>query len=902
MTKSSDSDKKNRGNRRAHDKPAGTKYHQWGEVDDQLQDDLIDPVEEVKPKKGRVAKRRDKDVGTMYVAPTEDYLRPVKKRALKETRAEDVESFRAEVEEDEVDPYSIPSYGQTKLTHDDEEMVDLLLMQKEIKEQERRRAAQERAAKKAQEEEAKRQVAEAQEAQPAANKKNARAPKAEKAPKAQTQPAPKKEEDAAAPAHKSGSFLAKIKEAIATGSLSPAKTEEVEQPRLTLGKMRWLARRTQKIVDTLGVDTVIPEVKDRPQVVALAEMLETLLDANSELITLIESFNRANGAQAGEAVAAVAAVVETAQSAKTTKSTKSAKDESAQESASVKVKRARKADADDQAKDDADETEAHERKKTRAEKSKRDKDDKRPDDQASPEPQPESEDADDMIAYWESIARSEDLDAEEPQITEQDDFDDYDEVVSKKKSARLRQDAQAHASVEQADRVASEVVGEESTPQPKPVKRASRKKRATEKVDVEPNEENAEDVAPLEQFGELSLTTPTLKALRLMGYSAPTPIQSGTIPRIQAGVDVLGQARTGTGKTASFMIPIIEGVAQCTRNGSPLALVVVPTRELAVQARDEAERLAYYRDLRIFACYGGKPLGAQVEKLKKGVDILVGTPGRIIDLMGRGALSLDQAHWVVLDEADRMLDIGFRPDVERILRHTPSNRQTLLFSATLPPPVLRLAHAYMQDPEQYDFSQKDVSADTIEQFYLTVDQDRKFDALVRLLEIQQEKDFRQAIIFCRTKRYVDILGRRLGEKFGKVEAIHGDLPQSKRDQIMRNFRAEKAKILVATDIVGRGIDVSSVSHIVNFDVPQYCDDYVHRVGRTGRMGREGVAFTLVTAEEGAELTRIEMRINRLLERIDLPGFEAVAKPTETPVPVERKPVFGKTLRRARRAL
>lgn len=361
----------------------------------------------------------------------------------------------------------------------------------------------------------------------------------------------------------------------------------------------------------------------------------------------------------------------------------------------------------------------------------------------------------------------------------------------------------------------------------------------------------------------------------------------------------MGQAKTGTGKTAAFMIPIIEAVAEREPQSGPLGLVVAPTRELAVQIRDEAKRIAKYHDLDIVACYGGKPIGPQVERIRRGVDILVGTPGRIIDLMKRGVLSLAHVQWVVLDEADRMLDIGFRPDVEKILRKTPNTRQTLLFSATLPPPVVHLAKTYMKDPEQHDFSMKDVSSDTIDQYYLTVDQDRKFDALVRLLETQ---DPRQTIVFCRTKRTVDMLGRRLARHFEAVEAIHGDLPQVKRDRIMSNFRAEKTKILVATDIVGRGIDVSTVSHIINYDVPQYCDDYVHRVGRAGRMGREGVAFTLVTAEQGAELTRIEIRINRLLERIELPGFEAYFNPVEDAPPPERKPVFGQSTRRLRRAL
>ncbi len=407
------------------------------------------------------------------------------------------------------------------------------------------------------------------------------------------------------------------------------------------------------------------------------------------------------------------------------------------------------------------------------------------------------------------------------------------------------------------------------------------------------------------KFGDLNLKGPTLRALQAMGYSAPTPIQAGAIPMIQKGVDVMGQARTGTGKTAAFMIPIVEGAADCEPGRDPLALAVLPTRELAVQVRDEAQRIARYYDLSVTACYGGKPLASQVEKLRQGVDILVGTPGRIIDLANRGALRLSSARWVVLDEADRMLDIGFRPDVEKILSLTPRDRQTLLFSATLPPDVVSLAKSYMHDPKQFDFSQDVVASDTIEQYYLTVDKSRKLEALVRLLKDQKPH---QTIVFCRTKRSVDSVAARLPRRLPgntplTVEAIHGDYPQTRRDRIMRDFRAEKTKVLIATDVVGRGIDVSTVSHIVNYDVPQSCDDYVHRVGRAGRMGREGVAFTFVTAEEGAELTRIEMRINRLLERYEIPGFKALMRPRERAEKApEPKQVFGRPVRRLRRAL
>ena len=406
----------------------------------------------------------------------------------------------------------------------------------------------------------------------------------------------------------------------------------------------------------------------------------------------------------------------------------------------------------------------------------------------------------------------------------------------------------------------------------------------------------------LNKFGDLEVSPKMLKMLREANYETPTPVQAGTIPRVMAGKDLMGQAKTGTGKTAAFLIPIIEQVEDCEPGNDPVALIIVPTRELAVQVRDEAIKLSENRDIITVACYGGKPIVDQVKKLRGGVDIIVGTPGRIIDLLKRDALSLKSLRWVVLDEADRMLDIGFRPDIERILKQTPSDRQTLLFSATLAPPVVRLAQKYMKNPEQYDFSQEDISSETIEQFYITVDKERKFGALVKLLE--QEAP-RQAIVFCRTKRTVDKVGQRLRERFSNIASIHGDMIQSHRDRVMSEFRKGKSTILVATDVVGRGIDISGISHIINYDIPQFCDDYVHRVGRTGRMGHEGVAFTLVTSQEGAELTRIEKRINRLLNRAELTGFEAYTKPmrsNEEEIKVVKKPVFGQPTRRIRRAL
>jgi ATP-dependent RNA helicase DeaD len=382
-------------------------------------------------------------------------------------------------------------------------------------------------------------------------------------------------------------------------------------------------------------------------------------------------------------------------------------------------------------------------------------------------------------------------------------------------------------------------------------------------------------------FRQLGLSDAMLTSLERAGYLEPTPVQAGIIPHALKGIDVLGQARTGTGKTAAFAIPIIELIKQGGKNVSPRALVLVPTRELAVQVREEFDKLAHGTRISSVPIYGGKPIRSQITKLQRGADAVIGTPGRVIDLIGRGALDLRMIQIVVLDEADRMLDIGFRPDIEKILRRCPKERQTLLLSATVAPPVERLARTYMRDPEVMNFSPKNMSVDTIEQFYFTVEQEQKFDLLVELLKRDKPE---QAIVFCRTKRGTEKILRRLLKSFPHADMMHGDMVQGARDRVMKSFRAGDVKLLVATDVVGRGIDVSSISHIINYDIPQSSDDYVHRVGRTGRMGRDGIAYTFVTTEEGGELTRIEILINRLLKRDEIEGFSAVATTARSAMP------------------
>ena len=354
-----------------------------------------------------------------------------------------------------------------------------------------------------------------------------------------------------------------------------------------------------------------------------------------------------------------------------------------------------------------------------------------------------------------------------------------------------------------------------------------------------------------------------LKTLDQIGYEKPSPVQAGVIPLVMDEFDVIGQARTGTGKTAAFGIPILEELDMDVRKPKPQALILAPTRELAVQVENEIKRLAH-DGVRTVCLYGGKPINGQIRRLNEGCHVVVGTPGRVIDHLNRGTLNVDQLWFVVLDEADRMLDIGFRPDIERILRRCPKERQTLLLSATLPPAILELARRYMYRPKVINFSANNVAAETIDQYFVTVPNEMKFEVLVKLLD---REDPEQAIIFCRTKLGTERLYRKMLKEtdFQDVGTIHGDMNQSARDRMMSNFRAGKVRYLVATDVVGRGIDISNISHIVNFDIPTLSEDYVHRVGRTGRMGKSGVAFSFVLPDQGSELAAIEKTINGQLD-------------------------------------
>jgi ATP-dependent RNA helicase DeaD len=393
-------------------------------------------------------------------------------------------------------------------------------------------------------------------------------------------------------------------------------------------------------------------------------------------------------------------------------------------------------------------------------------------------------------------------------------------------------------------------------------------------------------------FAPLQLKSSLLTALRHAKYSEPTPIQAELIPHALEGRDVIGQAQTGTGKTAAFLLPFLNSWSAKEGPG-PQALVLCPTRELAVQVNEEARKLSPTPDCRCVPIYGGTRITGQFTALKKGASIVVGTPGRVIDHLQRGTLQLNRVRYVVLDEADRMLDIGFRPDIERILRRCPTQRQTMLLSATVPAPVMRLAQRYMKDPVNINLSPEQPTVERIKQSFYTVDEEMKFDLLLRVLVKERP---RQCIIFTARKRTADKLYTRLSRKLpGLAEAMHGDLQQSQRERIMADFRSAKVVILVATDVVGRGIDVTNISHIINYDLPDDIENYVHRIGRTGRIGRDGRAISFVTPEQGQLLTDIEVQINKLIDEERMPGFEAylprVKKPDEPKPP--SKPVFGR---------
>jgi ATP-dependent RNA helicase DeaD len=399
-------------------------------------------------------------------------------------------------------------------------------------------------------------------------------------------------------------------------------------------------------------------------------------------------------------------------------------------------------------------------------------------------------------------------------------------------------------------------------------------------------------------FAPLGLNSDLLAAIERAGYQQPTPIQAAFIPEALTGRDVIGQAQTGTGKTAAFVLPFFQSWREDDPAPGPHALVLAPTRELVVQVAQEAVTLAPSPACRSLAIYGGQRFGQQLTQLRRGCALVVGTPGRILDHLSRGTLSLDRVRYVVLDEADRMLDIGFRPDIERILRRCPSKRQTHLLSATMPPPVLRLTKRYMVDPVHINLAPATVTVEKIRQSYFTVDEDRKFDLMLKLIERDQP---RQCIIFCQRKRWAEDVYRMMRQRVARSACMHGDLAQALRNRIMQGFRDGKIRFLVATDVVGRGIDVRNISHVINYDVPEDPENYVHRIGRTGRIGADGVAWAFVTPEQGPLLTSIEIFINKQIPEERVEGFQAYRVRTRVEAPAEERrpaaPVFGRRTKR-----
>ncbi|HEX7861463.1 MAG TPA: DEAD/DEAH box helicase [Verrucomicrobiae bacterium] len=369
-------------------------------------------------------------------------------------------------------------------------------------------------------------------------------------------------------------------------------------------------------------------------------------------------------------------------------------------------------------------------------------------------------------------------------------------------------------------------------------------------------------------FNSLGLSQPVLDAVRALGFEMPTPIQAQSIPIMMQGRDLIGSAQTGTGKTAAFALPILSQLDKPER--TPRALVLVPTRELACQVEESIRTFARFSHLRCTVLYGGVGYGKQFESLRCGTDIVVATPGRLLDHLERRTLDLRRIKHLVLDEADRMLDMGFLPDVKRIISQVPQVRQTALFSATIPAQIESLIKWAMKSPETVEIGQRRSPAETVRHSVYPVADSQKSDLLQKLLE---HSEYRSAIVFCRTKHRADRIAKMLSKHNHAVAVIHSNRSQRERDQALGGFRDGRFKVLVATDIAARGIDVADVSHVINFDVPHHPEDYVHRIGRTGRAQAEGDAFTLMVAEDAQTVRAIERYIGKPIEKQKVENFE-----------------------------
>jgi len=376
------------------------------------------------------------------------------------------------------------------------------------------------------------------------------------------------------------------------------------------------------------------------------------------------------------------------------------------------------------------------------------------------------------------------------------------------------------------------------------------------------------------KFEDFLISKETLRSISKIGFEEPTPIQVAAIPLIKEGHDVIGQAQTGTGKTAAFGIPIVD----MQRKGrKPFAIILEPTRELAVQVAQELNKIGSGKNVQVFPVYGGKSIENQIRTLKMGVDVVVGTPGRVLDHIQRKTISLSEIRIVVLDEADEMLDMGFVEDIEAILKTTPAERQTLLFSATMPQPIIAISKKYMRSPEKIRINPKDVVVPEIKQVFYEVKDADKVNALTRLIDVEEPQ---LAIVFCHTKRDVDDVSMKLQQMGYNANALHGDFTQSHRDEVMEKFKKGTLDILVATDVAARGLDIKNVTHVFNYSIPQNPESYIHRIGRTGRAGKSGIAITLVTPREYRHLRLIERTAKTTIDKKKLPSSKEVLKAKE----------------------
>jgi ATP-dependent RNA helicase DeaD len=378
-------------------------------------------------------------------------------------------------------------------------------------------------------------------------------------------------------------------------------------------------------------------------------------------------------------------------------------------------------------------------------------------------------------------------------------------------------------------------------------------------------------------FTSLNLREELVQAITGLGYAEPTPIQAAVIPIMLQGADVIGQAQTGTGKTAAFALPILQSF---TPQRHVQALILAPTRELALQVADSMAVYGKHLEVRVLAVYGGQPYGPQISRLNRGVDVVVGTPGRLLDLIERNALNIKHVRRLVLDEADEMLNMGFIEDVEKILAETPAERQTALFSATMPPRIRSLANRFMRDPQHVNIKRETLTLASTEQRYYLVHETDKTNALTRLFETEP---VRSALIFARTRVETSSLANELVVRGIPAESIHGDMDQRAREAVLGRFRSNQLKVLVATDVAARGLDIEDISHVFNYHLPDDAEVYIHRIGRTGRAGKSGVAITLISPREKRRLREVEALTKQPIKKMELPTIGDIHRQREAEV-------------------